>query len=120
MADNSRSATEAEGPEAAETLLAGRLRALREAAEMTQGQLAERMTQLGFSMHQTAVAKIEGGQRPVRLNEVAAFAAALRVPVTDLLTDTEGTPESEALWPELLTASAQRLELTRRHETIEE
>jgi transcriptional regulator with XRE-family HTH domain len=119
MADNSRSADSLEASEAPEALLAERIRALREAAELTQGQLAERMTQLGFSMHQTAIAKVELGQRPVRLNEVVGFAAALRVPVTDLLPDTESTPESEALWQELLAAAAQRLELTRRHEAIE-
>jgi transcriptional regulator with XRE-family HTH domain len=119
VADNSRTTSDAEGPVAAEALLAERLRALREAADLTQGQLAERMTQLGFPMHQTAIAKIERGQRPVRLNEVAAFAAALRVPVTDLLADAEGTPESEALWPELLTMAAQRSELTRRHDAIQ-
>lgn len=116
MADSSRGV---EGPQAAEALLAERLRALRDAAEMTQGQLAERMTQLGFSMHQTAIAKIERGQRPVRLNEAAGLAAALRVPVTDLLTDAENTPESEALSLELLSAASQRLELTHRHEAIQ-
>lgn len=110
-----------EGLETAEALLAERLRALREGAEMTQGQLAERMTQLGFSMHQTAIAKIERGQRPVSLNEAVALAAALRVPVTDLfLTDSEGGPDSGELWSELLTAAAQRLEVTRRHQELEE
>lgn len=119
VADNSRLTHEAEDLEAVETLLAERLRALREAAELTQGQLAERMTQLGFSMHQTAVAKIELGQRPVRVNEVVAFAAALRVPVTDLLPGAASAPEAEALWPEILEAAAQRLELTRRYAAIE-
>ena len=104
--------------EAPEMLFAERVRALREAADMTQGQLAERLTQLGFPIHQTGVAKVELGQRPVRLNEAAAFAAALRVPAGDLLAASEGTPEAEAFWSELHTVSAQRLELTQRNEAI--
>jgi transcriptional regulator with XRE-family HTH domain len=118
MADSSQLAGTGQCPEAAETLLAERLRALREAADITQGELAERMTRLGFSMHQTAVAKVERGQRPVRLNEVAAFAAALRVPVTDLLTVTDSTPEAEERWSDLLAVTSQRLELTQRNEGI--
>ncbi|HEV2371857.1 MAG TPA: helix-turn-helix domain-containing protein [Streptosporangiaceae bacterium] len=120
MKDTQPPATAEQGYAAAETLFAERLRALREAANMTQGQLAERMTQLGFSMHQTTIAKVEKSQRPVRLNEAVAFAAVLNVQVTDLLTDTESTPESAALWTELNALIAVRVENTRRLEMVEE
>jgi len=123
MEDNDHRATAApvtiysEG--ATEVLFAERLRALREAADLTQNQLAEQMTQRGIAMHQTTIAKIELNQRPVRLNEAAAFATALRVNVTDLLTDSEGTPETTALRSQLHAATTRRLELSQHLERAE-
>ena len=38
----------------------------------------------GFEMHQTTVAKLEGGQRPIRLNEVQALADVFGVPIGEM------------------------------------
>jgi hypothetical protein len=41
-------------------------------------------------MHQTTVAKLEAGAKPLRLNEVAAIAAYFDVPVESLWYDGRG------------------------------
>lgn len=68
-----------------ERVLAQRARGLRVKAQMTQQQVAEQMTARGFSMVQSAIANIEGGRRPVRVNEAAALADVLGVDLEDLL-----------------------------------
>lgn len=50
------------------------LRAARTAAGVTQKRVADDMTARGFSFIQTTVAKIEYGERPVRIEEAAALA----------------------------------------------
>lgn len=60
-----------------EQTFAKRLRELREWLGVSQADLARRMTELGFRMHQTAVAKIERGERPLRLDEAGALAYLL-------------------------------------------
>jgi transcriptional regulator with XRE-family HTH domain len=79
-----------------ERLLGLRLRTLREVAGMTQQQLAARMTQLGFSMRQTTIAKIEAGQRPVRVNEAVTLADTFGVDISDLLADQVPSNEASA------------------------
>ena len=46
----------------------------RKARKITQIELAERMTELGFPWHQTAVAKTERGQRALKVTEALAIA----------------------------------------------
>jgi len=71
----------------ADEILARRLRALREAAQLTQRQLADRMAGAGYQMHQTTIAKIEAGQRPVIVGEAVAFARIIGVDLADLVTE---------------------------------
>lgn len=52
---------------------------------MSQEQLAQYMTMSGFTMHQTTVAKIESGKRPLRIAELYAIADILDVPLLALL-----------------------------------
>jgi transcriptional regulator with XRE-family HTH domain len=92
-------------------ILGVRLRALREEAGMTQAQLAERMTRLGFPMHQTTVAKIEANQRPVTVNEAVLLASVVGFTLQDLLADPAADKETAALREELRQATARRLEL---------
>jgi len=83
--------------DAPERILAQRLRGLREELGMTQKQLAERMTRRGFSIRQTTIAKIEAGQRPVRVNEAVALANILAVELGDLVDDPVASGEAAEL-----------------------
>lgn len=51
----------------------------------SQDQLANSMRLVGFEMHQSTIAKIESGKRPLRLAELFAFADAMSVPWSALL-----------------------------------
>lgn len=55
------------------------LRACRERKGWKQRHLAERLTELGDKVHQTAVAKIENGEKKVTLDQAIEIAAALDV-----------------------------------------
>jgi transcriptional regulator with XRE-family HTH domain len=63
-----------------ERVMAAAIRTQRMRSNLSQAQLAARMSQKGFGMLQTTVAKIEAGQRPIRMAEVFAFADSLNVP----------------------------------------
>lgn len=60
------------------------VRALREAAGMSQAQLAQYMTGAGFSFHPQTITKIEGGQRSLKLTEGLHLARIFRVSPRDL------------------------------------
>jgi transcriptional regulator with XRE-family HTH domain len=62
-----------------------RLRLEREAHHWTQAQLAELLDRRGIPMHWTSVAKIENGQRSVRIDEAAAIADLFNTSVDSLL-----------------------------------
>lgn len=65
---------------------AGRaLRRLRLARDWSQEDVADRMTAYGYDFHQTMIAKIESAQRPLRVRELADFAALYGVVVQDLI-----------------------------------
>lgn len=66
-------------------VFARRLRALREVAQLTQRQLADQMTVAGYRMHQTTIAKIEAGDRPVVIGEAVCFASIIGVDLADLV-----------------------------------
>jgi transcriptional regulator with XRE-family HTH domain len=93
-----------------ERILGQRLRTLREEVGMTQAHLAAAMTRQGFPMHQTMIGKVEGNQRPVRVNEAAALAAILGFTLADLLADPDLNAETSALRDELRQATARRLD----------
>lgn len=66
--------------------LAGRLlRQLRQARGWSMREVAEQMEGYGYHWHQSVIAKIETGQRPLRLNEALDLAALHGVPLTDLV-----------------------------------
>jgi transcriptional regulator with XRE-family HTH domain len=65
---------------------AGRaLRRLRLARNWSQEEVAVRMTAYGYDFHQTMIAKIEAAQRPLRVRELADFAALYGVEVQELV-----------------------------------
>lgn len=61
------------------------LRQLRLARGWSQGEVAVRMRAYGYEFHQTAIAKVEAAQRPLRVRELADFAALYGVQVQDLV-----------------------------------
>jgi transcriptional regulator with XRE-family HTH domain len=70
------------------------LRKLRLARNWSQQEVATRMTAYGYDFHQTTIAKIEAAQRPLRLRELADFAALYGVEVQELVhAPTRALPE---------------------------
>jgi transcriptional regulator with XRE-family HTH domain len=61
------------------------LRRLRLARGWSQAEVAARMEAYGYDFHQTMIAKIEAAQRPLRVRELADFAALYGVEVQDLV-----------------------------------
>jgi len=57
-----------------------KVRQWRRARDWSQDFLAEQMSDLGFEMHQTTVAKIERGARPLRVSEAVALSTIFDVP----------------------------------------
>lgn len=55
------------------------LRAYREAAGLSQEELAQRMVERGFGFSQATVWKIESGHRPIKISEAVALADALQL-----------------------------------------
>ena len=65
--------------------IAANLRTYREAGNISQEELAQRMADRGFGFSQATIWKIESGQRPVRASELIALADSLEVmPATSL------------------------------------
>lgn len=58
---------------------------LRDERGWSQTALAERLANHGFELHQSTVAKLEAGKRPIRVNELVALASVFNVAVADLL-----------------------------------
>lgn len=53
------------------------VRERRQALNLTQRELAERLTELGWPTYQAQIAKVEAGTRPTSVDEVAMLAYAL-------------------------------------------
>lgn len=68
-----------------ELVIGREMRRIRERLGITQQELAERMIKNGFRFHQTQVAKMERGERPIRVNEWIAIATALGMAPLDML-----------------------------------
>ena len=62
-----------------------RFRELRNERGWSQEDLAERMKAFGLRWSQATVTRLEAATRPIRLNEVAALAAAFGLNLTDFL-----------------------------------
>lgn len=69
--------------------MGARIRAAREARRLSQHELAARLTRIGLRLNQGQVGKTESGQRPIRVDEVWAFAHALETTAAELLFDAE-------------------------------
>ncbi|MEV1170132.1 helix-turn-helix transcriptional regulator [Nonomuraea sp. NPDC049784] len=63
------------------------LRDRRQRRNWTQQDLADKVAELGVTLHQSAIARIEAGARPVRLHEALVLARVLVVDLQDLLPD---------------------------------
>jgi transcriptional regulator with XRE-family HTH domain len=61
------------------------LRRLRTARGWSQEEVGRRMKAYGYDFHQTMIAKIEAAQRPLRVRELADFAALYGVEVHELI-----------------------------------
>lgn len=68
-----------------EEVVGANVKALRAKMGLTQAELAEAMHGLGHSWIQTTVAKTEGADHPLRLNEVADLAKILGISVPDMV-----------------------------------
>ncbi|MFF1321476.1 helix-turn-helix transcriptional regulator [Streptomyces chartreusis] len=86
----------------AEDIFVRQMKRLRAAHGLSQSELADRVTELGGSLYQQTIAKIESGQRAVRLQEADLIAKALRSSVSEMLAaaidkadaDPEANPET--------------------------
>lgn len=75
-------------------VFAARLRELRKARGLSQGELAQLMKEAGRPMSRAAVQAVEAGTRGISLDEVLAFAAALFAVPTQLLSPVD----DETVW----------------------
>jgi transcriptional regulator with XRE-family HTH domain len=91
---------------------AGRaLRRLRMSRGWSQEEVAKRMQAYGYDFHQTMIAKIEAAQRPLRVRELADFAALYNVEVNELIYPSSDSLEEvtrELIEAEMLRAVRQR------------
>src|SRR5208283_4617751 len=78
-----------ETPELTEERFAANLRAVRDAAGMSQGRLADEMAARGWPWRQQTVTRVENGRRMVRLGEAKAVAEILETSL-DRLTQPTG------------------------------
>jgi transcriptional regulator with XRE-family HTH domain len=102
-----------------DAVLARRLRELRETARLTQRQLADRMTGAGYQMHQTTIAKIEAGQRPVIVGEAVALARIIGVDLAALVTEPAAPDSRELANAKAALAAAERDVDSQRHQVAE-
>jgi transcriptional regulator with XRE-family HTH domain len=63
-----------------ERLLCQKVAQFREERGWSQAELAKRLSAIGFEMHQTTVAKLEAGKRPLRVAEAFALAQVFGLP----------------------------------------
>jgi tetratricopeptide (TPR) repeat protein len=97
---------------------AGRaLRRLRLSHGWSQEEVARRMHAFGYDFHQTMIAKIEAAQRPLRVRELADFAALYSVEVHELIYPPNGSLEE--IDQLITTTEEQRLAARRQAEMIE-
>lgn len=87
-----------------ERLFAANVKRIRQARGLSQQDIADLLTEQGFPVHQTAVAKLETGQRPLRVAEAAAIAAALDIPPLSVFYGPTEDDQLEELQRELMRA----------------
>ncbi|MEV6907991.1 helix-turn-helix transcriptional regulator [Amycolatopsis sp. NPDC051071] len=67
-----------------EEVLSSKIRQLRTDRGWSQEDLANHLERVGFKMHQTTIAKLESGKRPIRASEVFALSYVFRIPMEAL------------------------------------
>lgn len=72
-----------------------RVRGLRQARGWSQATLAQHLKGLGVNLHQTTIAKMEGGIRPTVVHEVWALAVVFKAPYDLLLPPLDWNPFEE-------------------------
>ncbi|WP_035744701.1 helix-turn-helix transcriptional regulator [Haematomicrobium sanguinis] len=82
------------------------LKGYRERAHLTQEQLAQRLSDIGFSFRQQTIQKIEQGTRGVSLREALAISKALNLPELDALLAPPVNDRLSYLMNELLEAQS--------------
>lgn len=97
-----------------EAVVGRRVKALREARGWSQQELAMRMADTGFSWRQTTVAKTEGADRPIRVNELVHLAAIFGSTVCGLL----GSGGHEAELRTLASSADEHLDETLRRAAV--
>lgn len=100
----------------AEDVFVRQMKRRRTALGLSQAQLANRITDLGGSLYQQTIAKIEAGQRAVRLQEADLIAQALRSTVSEMLALSIGDPESSPETMDIDELIAQLKALQRRRD----
>lgn len=63
-----------------ERAMCEKFRHLREERGWSQGELSERLADFGIDMHQTTIAKMEAGKRPLRVSEMFGLSHAFGMP----------------------------------------
>jgi transcriptional regulator with XRE-family HTH domain len=82
-----------ENPVSLRTYFGKQVRDMRKGERWSQSELAKRLRDKGFSAaHPSTIAKIEAGDRPTNLDELAAFAAVFNVGTDLLLGQPSGEP----------------------------
>jgi transcriptional regulator with XRE-family HTH domain len=97
----------AELTESAATVVGRQVRTARKWLRLSQGELAQRLTQRGRRTHQATIARLERGERSATVDDVLAIAAALGVSPLWLLSGSY-TSEPVPVLPDL-TASPARM-----------
>ncbi|MGW6008637.1 helix-turn-helix domain-containing protein [Streptomyces sp. NPDC055210] len=84
-------------PTDTERVIGREMRRLRERLGITQQDVADRMTKNGFRLHQTQIAKMERGERAIRVNEWIGIASALGVTTQEMLISALASNEDESV-----------------------
>ena len=79
------------------TVIAGNLRAFREAAEATQQDIADQMLQKGFPWRRETVAQSEGEGRTVSISEMLALGLVFGKPLQAFLIPVDDPDDSQAI-----------------------
>jgi transcriptional regulator with XRE-family HTH domain len=79
----------------AEDMFVRQMRRRRALLDLSQSELAERVAELGGGLYQQTIAKIESGQRALRLQEADLIAQALGTTVSQMLSQSIDAPEEE-------------------------
>jgi len=89
--ENEHAAAAGDGRPDPEVQAGHALRRLRTARGWSQEEVARQMKAYGYDFHQTMIAKIEAAQRPLRVRELADFAALYGVAVHELIYPSAGS-----------------------------